>query len=819
MRDANASQRIANSEATCADHVPFGALVAPDLVRLRRTGDYLATWRLDGITFETADIAYIAERKEALHNFWRSLGGGHYALWQHKLRREVHERLSGVYDNAFADRFSRDYNASLDGATARNRQMVTELYMSVIYRPAPSGVSRMLNRLAGQSRSARQAIEQEHLAIMEDLDQRLRSSLRRYGPERLGAYRHGGQLCSEMASFYGYLLNGVWEHVPYRRADLAEYLPVSRLHFGERNGMVEIWHPSRTRFAGLLDFQDYPRYSEPGMNNAILYSDYEYIETQSFSIQGKRDALDALKRQQGHLQASEDPSQEEIDDMNAAMEDVNSGAIHMGEYHYSLAVFGDTLEHATRHMAQARTALQEGPGFVMATVDAIPECAWFAQLPGNWRLRPRAASISSRNFTNLAPLHNFAQGKRHGNPWGEALALMQTPSGQPHFFNHHVTPDEEDSTDEKKPGNTTVIGPTGSGKTALVNGLMLFALKYQGLRGVFLDYNRGAEICIRRAGGQYRALKRGEPTGFNPYQLPTHEIHLAFCEKFTQLLAGPSHPDLRTTEEHDISHAVRTVMSDAMPIQLRRLGAVWQNLPIRAGGNSLRDRLLKWTGDHALGWAFDNPVHTHHFDDEQIRIYGYDYTEFIDDGQLCAPIVELLLHLSEKMIDGRPFIYWMEEFWKALRNETLEDFALNKQKTIRKQNGLGVFITQSPSDVLGHKISKTIVEQSATKIFLPNPAADHDDYVQGFKLSEQEFTIIRNMAEDSRLFLLKQGHRSAILRYDLGGMPEILNILSGSLDNVALLDQIRTEVGDDPDTWEPLLHQRIAARRALILQR
>ena len=125
-------------------------------------------------------------------------------------------------------------------------------------------------------------------------------------------------------------------------------------------------------------------------------------------------------------------------------------------------------------------------------------------------------------------------------------------------------------------------------------------------------------------------------------------------------------------------------------------------------------------------------------------------------------------------------------------------------------------MTQSPSDVLGHPIGKTMVEQSVTQIFLPNPRADHDDYVQGFKVTESEYRIIKNLGEASRMFLVKQGHGSAIVTFDLGSMPDLLNILSGTTENVALLDQIREEVGDAPEAWMPLLHARIAARRGLI---
>lgn len=813
----------ASAEVPQSRYVPLGSYLSHDVIRLRQNGDVLATWRLDGISFETADPHYIADRKRTLHNFWNSLGGGEVAVWAHKVRRAVHVELDELPDNPFARHFTQRYHANLagDANTCRTPQMVTELYLTLIHRvPHHRSLSlrRRFNRLSLDELIARQCAS---LSAIDALGERLVSSLSAYRPVRLGVSRHGSQLCSDQASFYSYLLNGVWEHVPFHDACLADFLPVSRLHFGDSNGMLEIWHPQATRFAGLLDIQDYPRWSEPGMNNAILYSDYEYIETQSFSMLGKRDALDALAHQRGHLIAAEDPSHDEIEHMDTALSEVNSGDIQIGEYHYSLAVLGDTPALVRHHMAQARAALQDGPGLKLAVVDVIPECAWFAQLPGNWHLRPRQASISSKNFCNLASLHNFSQGKRTGNPWGNALALMQTSGGQPFFFNHHVSPEDEDSGDDKKPGNTTVIGPTGTGKTSLLTGLLLLALKYRNLRGMFFDKDRGAEICIRRLGanGHYCALKRGEPTGFSPLQLPTTEVHIAYCERWLKMLAGAPQPAQRTEEEQDISHAVRTVMSDAIPPPLRRLSTVWQNLRVRPGGNSLRDRLHKWTAGQRLGWAFDNPEHTHNFDLPHVRIYGYDYTEFLDDEELCAPTVDLLLHLSGGLIDGRPFIYWMEEFWKALMSQHFADFALNKQKTIRKQNGLGVFSTQSPSDVLQHKLSKTIVEQSVTKIFLPNPSADHDDYVLGFKLSEQEFDLIRNMDEDSRLLLVKQGHQSAILRYDLSGMPDLLNILSGSLDNVQLLDQIRSEVGDDPALWEPILQQRIAERRAKVVNR
>jgi type IV secretion system protein VirB4 len=61
---------------------------------------------------------------------------------------------------------------------------------------------------------------------------------------------------------------------------------------------------------------------------------------------------------------------------------------------------------------------------------------------------------------------------------------------------------------------------------------------------------------------------------------------------------------------------------------------------------------------------------------------------------------------------------------------------------------------------------------------------------------------------------MKQGHRSAIGRLDLAGLGDVLDVLSGTTDNVELLDGIRAEVGDDPVAWLPVFHERLAKRRA-----
>jgi len=165
------------------------------------------------------------------------------------------------------------------------------------------------------------------------------------------------------------------------------------------------------------------------------------------------------------------------------------------------------------------------------------------------------------------------------------------------------------------------------------------------------------------------------------------------------------------------------------------------------------------------------------------------------------------------MIDGRRFIYVFDEFWKALSDEHFEDLAKNKLKTIRKQNGICLFATQEPADALASPIAQTIIQQCATFIFLANPRADYKDYTEGFKLTNAEFNVIKNISEGSRYFLIKQGDNSAFATLNLHGFDDELLVLSGTPDNAELVEKVISETSDDPAVWLPIFLEQAKTSR------
>lgn len=793
----------ARAENPLARFVPFSSLTSPHDV-MTRGGEYLRVWRLDGVPFECADEAQVAERHEALCSLLRNLAGGQWAVWMHRLHRVVADELEHPPGPGFAHDLSRAYQSKLNG----HAMMSNEVYLTLVYRPNVSRVSRALQSTK-RSRAAIAAAQAEALRVMAERSSLVERVLRGFGPRLLGPRSYRGRTYSEVAEFLGYLLNGRWRAVPMTASALYRTLPTARLSFG--GDKLELRQGNERRYAALVDIKEYADAVEPGVLNALLYEACEFIETQSFSILPRREAMRALELQRAQLIASDDVVATQVSEMDVALNELGDGQFCMGEYHYSLVVFGDDVADAGRRAAQAIGAVGEASSLQMAPVDLVADAAWFAQMPGNWQWRPRDAKLSSRAFAALASGHNFARGKRDGNPWGEALALLRKPSGQPFYLNLHASPEGEDSADKKLPGNTLLIGSTGVGKTTLEMFLLALTRKWDPApRLVLFDLDRGCEIAVRALGGRYFTLEAGKPTGCNPLQREPTPARLQFWAQLIRVCIETPVLPLLPADERAIADAVHAVAM--MPTPLRRFSTVRQNLP-KAGENSLFERLGRWCQGGALGWVFDQ-ADDRLLDLSAASVIGFDTTEFLDLPEVRTPVMMYLLQVMEELVNGERLIYVISEFWKALDHEIFSDFAKQKQKTIRKQNGLGIFDTQSPSDVLRHPIGRTMVEQSVTKIFLANPQAVREEYVDGFGLSEAEFQIVRSLrAQGGRRFLVKQGHASAICELDLTGLEDFITVLSATTDNIALLDDIRTRHGDDPTQWLPVLLQEVHDRK------
>src|SRR5688500_6699761 len=702
-------------DAPVSEFVPLSTHVSPSVVKTTG-GDFLLTWRLEGLPFVGREEWEIAHRHNVFNRMLQTLrapASVNVAFWVHVVRRGPRITSSDRLDQAFNQQMSDEYFAALSA----QKIMVNELYLTMLYRPVVGGSRRFMEKAADPIKL--KVAQDQSVAKLEELAGNVEAVLKDYAPRKLGMYEaRNGVVFSETLEFFGYLLNRIEEPVPVLNAPVPSYLPVSRQMFSVKTGDLVVSTPTGVNhFGAILNIKEYAEGTYPGILNGLKFLDFEYVVTHSFSPIGRQQALKVLDRTKSMMISSGDKAVSQIIELDQAMDHLASGNFVLGEYHFIITVYANSQEKLSQQLATTRAELSNA-GFVSSKEDWAVAPSFYSQLPGNWRYRTRIANVSSLSFLGLSPLHNFSSGKKENNPWGDCVTTLPTTNAQPYCFNFHATHPAENSLGEKAIGNTMVIGKSCTGKTALINFLLSQVQKYDPAPTIFFfDKDRGAEIFVRACGGNYLALENGRPTGFNPFHCERNEANIQFLADMIKVLAGKAIYSAR--EEEDIFRAVESMLDT--PAHLRSMSNFQKSLP-NMGDDGLYARMRKWTAGNSHGWVFDNP--TDNIDLHKANIIGFDYTDIIDNPEVRIPVINYLLHRLEELIDGRRLIYVMDEFWKILDGEGgLKEFAKNKQKTIRKQNGLGVFATQSPEDALKSDISAALIEQTATMILLPNPNA------------------------------------------------------------------------------------------------
>ncbi len=770
--------------------IPYIRHVDPQTVALDSRALMVAI-ALEGVSFETADTIDLNVLHRDLNTLYRNIADERLSLWTHIIRYRDNEYPNGTFSSVFSHTLNDKYRARMIGEDLfRN-----DLYLTLLWHPgrdAAERVATFLSKLC-KARQAGSEVDVEALKHIHDAVANVTAGLKRFGPRVLTLQEREGLIFSEPSELLHQLVGGRREPVPLTEGRISSAIYSDRVIIGRET--IEIRHEGSSRYAGMFGFKEYPARTRPGMFDGLLTAPYELILTQSFSFLSKADARTVMGRKQNQMVSAGDKAGSQLEELNDALDDLESNRFVLGDHHLTLTVFAASVKELTDNLARSRTHLTNG-GSVVAREDLGLESAWWAQLPGNFRYRVRSGAITSKNFAAFSPFHSYPAGKRDGNEWGPAVAMLKTASGSPLYFNLHYG----------DLGNTFIAGPSGSGKTVLLNFILSQGEKF-GAHIVFFDKDRGADLFVRAAGGTYLPLKNGQPTGCAPLKgmemTPDNKVFLA---QWVTKLLGSKTRELSVSEVRDIAGAIDGLAD--LPVERRTIGALRTFLN-NTDPEGIAARLRRWERGGPLGWVFDNEA-----DEIGIgaRFLGYDMTDFLDNEEIRTPLMAYLFHRVEKLIDGRRIIIVIDEFWKALADEGFRDLAQNKLKTIRKQNGLMLFATQSPRDAINSPIAHTIIEQCPTQVFMPNSRGSRADYVDGFKLTEREFELIaRELSNESRRFIVKQGHNSIVAELNLGGFDDELAVLSGRTGNVELADTIRAQVGDDPVAWLPLFHQQRSA--------
>jgi type IV secretion system protein VirB4 len=778
-------------EAHAGDRLPYARLVDEHTLLLR-DGSLMSALQVPGLLFETEDTealnAYASTREVML----RSNLDARFVLYHHVIRRRVSVELEASFEDPLTAHIDRRWREKLQGGSL----FVNDQFVTLVRRPArgKAGLADRAGKLL-KRRGERPEPDPRELRSLRAAIQALAASLGEYGAQALGDYvGPSGHTNNELLELLSALYNGEMRPVrkPDEDTDVGRMLPYRRASFGL--DAMELRGSAGADFSSILSLKDYPDATSPGLLDGILRLPFEMVVSESFAPQERTTARERMDLALRRLRSADEEAVAERAEMLSARDGLGMGAVAFGDHHLTVLVRERDLARLDEATASVAAALAD-TGAIAVREDTNLEPAFWGQFPGNEQYLVRRALISTANMAGFGSLHGFALGQATGNHWGDAVALLQTTSATPFFFNFH----------HGDLGNFSVIGPSGSGKTVAMNFLAAQAQKFSP-RTILFDKDRGAELFVRGIGGRYDRIRAGEPTGFNPLALADSPANRAFLRDWLAVLLKAEGPEELAT----IAGAVDAAYAnDASLRRLRHFRELLSGAR-RPKPGDLADRLAPWIGaddgeggEHA--WLFDNAADKL---DLSTRVMGFDMTALLESPRLRTPTMMYLFHRIDERLDGEPTMILIDEGWKALDDEVFAARIRDWLKTLRKRNALVGFATQSARDALDSRIATALVEQTATMIFFPNARARAEDYCDGFGLTAHELSLIRSLPAHSRCFLVRQPDASVVVRLDLSGAPEVLTILSGRESAVRRLDLLREAVGDDPAQWYPALTGR-----------
>ncbi len=767
--------------------IPYSSLISPEIIKVKG-GSYLINFKLKGISYIGRNQEEIDSRVLIINRFISQLKAPYrYNLYlqSHCLHHEGKATLDDSFEeNSFAAELNKNY---LEKVIHNSPVIMTDYFLSLIYRPY-----KRIGNFSVIKTTKKQIAEHEKQAIdvLDAIKDKILSTFAEYNPSVLKTYKNEkGVMFSEQLEFFNQIINLTNSKVPVMRAQISEYLATSTLTVGKNEFIRIDTNEGKTFYASVMTISEYPDCTRTGQLQPFLELPWRMVVTQTFVPIDKTEASDWLSREYNRLENMDSGSEQDLQDLVDAREGVRADNFLLGNYYWSAMIIAESIEELKDKLAKANAIISDC-GLTVSTNRIAKLHSYFAQLPGNIGLQPRAAKLSSMNTAQMMPFQIQNRGKQWGNPWGCAVSMLRTVSDEVFYFNFHDSDAKVDNTGDRLPGNTVISGQTGSGKTVLLSFLLAQAQRYPSRpKTIIFDKDLGSSVFVKALGGQYSEIKLGEATGFNPFHLENTDSNRTFLnELLLNILENDGMGIPTASEKNMIDDAIKKTMNS--PKELADIESFANFLP--DGDNSIRQRLVPWTTGR-YSWVFNNPVDNFSTDN---HIIGIDYTQFLDIKDICTPILMYLFHRIQLMIDGSPMIISMDEAWKPLSDKGFQRFIEDKERTIRKENGILILATQSPSDFFNN-VPPSLIEQITTQIFLPNPKAKREDYLGKLGLDESEFHLIKQMPIRSREFLIRYQGATTHCKLMLNGLKEV-EVMSGSEDRARIAERL---ISEDPDNW------------------
>ncbi len=487
-----------------------------------------------------------------------------------------------------------------------------------------------------------------------------------------------------------------------------------------------------------------------GMFDAINQLDFSYRWVTRFVCLGKQDCLAALEEKKKGWYGKKKPlmamlkelvlNQPVLEDSvneNAAMKYgetreaitlVESDVLGYGFYSSCVVVMNeDPIQADTFAQAIEATFINKGIKAKVEDLNSVD--TFFGTFPGNIGRFVRKPLISTGNLIHMMPISDIWAGNpRNKHLQGPPLLYTQTTGRTPFRLSLHVG----------DVGHTLIAGPTGAGKSVLLNTMAAAFRKYKNSRIIIFDKGASSMELTYGVGGKFFDLGNESDGGlsFMPLAYVDDEKERQWAQDWLVDYLVQENFEVKPLHKKLIWDALTTLGSYEQ-IGLRRM----TNFVNAVQDLELRQAFEPLTIKGAYGGIFDS-------NEDHLSItswQSFEMEKLMSTKHIVGPALMYIFHRIEQSLDGSPTMIVLDECWVFFDNELFVQKIREWLKVLRKANASVVFATQSVSDIVNSPIFECVLESCPSQIFLPNDKALEDQAMENygkFGLNKRQIYII-----------------------------------------------------------------------------
>jgi type IV secretion system protein VirB4 len=725
------------------DHLPWVALIGPGLV-LNKDGSFQKTLAFRGPDLASSTDAGLVATRAQLNNALRRLGS-RWCLHIEALRAGALDYPTSQFPDPVSALVDDERRAAFE---AEETHFESRYFLTFTYLPPEEAISTAESLLLENAPSGRGAEGMYRAALggflasvrqIADILSAIMPEVRELDDDETLTYLHG---CISTKRHY------------VRTPDTPAYLDAFLCDDDFQGGLFP---RLGGQFMRTISVRAYPTTSSPGLLDRLNELGVAYRWTCRFMPLDKEDARKAVTlvrkrwfaKRKGVMAlikeaVTKEPSLLEDPDATAKASDADAALAILGGDYASIGYFTPTItlmgpdaDRLADRVREVESAINRA-GFVCKVEDVNAVEAWLGSIPGQAYADLRRPLVSSLNLCDMMPMSaiwpgpsrnahlTFECAKRGHQGAQPPLMFARTAGTTPFRFDLH----------QGDVGHTMIVGPTGSGKSVLLNTIALQWLRYPEAQIFYFDKGASSRASTLLAGGQFFVLGGDQSDlAFQPLADLEGPEDKTWAQEWVQDIVSAEGVEITPGVKDEIWGALKNLASG--PPEQRTLTLLAATIQDQAVKSALLPYTLAGPHGHLLD-AQDNSRVT-------ARWQTFEMSELMGSKAALQPVLTYIFRTLERRFDGRPTLLILDEAWLFLDQGAFAAKIREWLKTLRKFNVAVVFATQSLADVARSSIAPALIESCPTRVFLPNPDAHTPQIAslyEGFGLNAQQLQIV-----------------------------------------------------------------------------